>query len=265
MDVVAPSSAREAADALRAASSGGLAVRFRGGGTKARWGNVVPEPDMEIVTKGLGRIVEHNPGDLTAVLEAGVTVAEAQRVFAEAGQMLAVGPFRPNATIGGVVATADYGSLRHRFGSIRDQLLGMTVVLSDGTVGKSGGKVIKNVAGYDLAKLFAGSFGTLGMITEVSVRLHPKPVDPRRLVARTNEPDQLQRAVLALAHQPLELDSVDLWWFYGASHVVLGWCGVRPDVTEERVRTLFAGQGFAPDSIGSDVPSTWFGGSGYGG
>src|SRR5947207_15523334 len=123
------------------------------------------------------------------------------------------------ATVGGVVATGDSGPLRHRYGAIRDLLLGITVALSDGTLARAGGKVIKNVAGYDLAKLYAGSFGTLGMITEVSVRLHPKPVDPRRLVARTNEPDQLQRAVLALAHQPLELDSVDLWWFYGASHV----------------------------------------------
>ena len=113
-------------------------------------------------------------GDFTAVLEAGVPFAEAQAAFAEHGQRLAWDPPDPGgATIGGIVATADSGPLRHRYGGVRDLVVGTTVVLSDGTVAKSGGKVIKNVAGYDLAKLFAGSFGTLGLIASISVRLHP--------------------------------------------------------------------------------------------
>ena len=101
-------------------------------------------------------------GDLTAVLEPGVLLADAQATFAKAGQMLALDPPDGGATVGGVVATADTGPLRARYGGPRDLVVGMRVALSDGTLAKSGGKVIKNVAGYDIAKLFAGSFGTLG-------------------------------------------------------------------------------------------------------
>src|SRR5213079_1168486 len=118
----------------------------------------------------------------------GVPISEAQAQFAQAGQSLAwdppfagggggprnAGVESEPATIGGIVATADSGPLRHRFGGVRDLVVGITVVLSDGTVAKAGGKVIKNVAGYDLAKLFAGSFGTLGLIASVCVRLHPR-------------------------------------------------------------------------------------------
>ena len=107
------------------------------------------------------------------MLEAGVPLARAQEAFAEEGQMLALDPPDGGATLGGVVATADSGPLRGRYGGVRDLVVGMRVALSDGTLAKSGGKVIKNVAGYDLAKLFAGSLGTLGAIVEVSVRLHP--------------------------------------------------------------------------------------------
>ena len=104
------------------------------------------------------------------MLDAGVRLADAQAAFAAEGQMLALDPPDGGATVGGIVATADSGPLRHRYGSVRDLVVGMTVALSDGTVAKSGGKVIKNVAGYDLAKLFSGSFGTLGLIASVAVR-----------------------------------------------------------------------------------------------
>ena len=112
-------------------------------------------------------------------------LARAQEAFAEAGQMLALDPPNPggSATVGGVVACGDSGPLRHRYGAARDLLLGMRVALADGTLARSGGRVIKNVAGYDLAKLFAGSFGTLGMIVEVVVRLHPLPAGRRTTVA----------------------------------------------------------------------------------
>ena len=122
--------------------------------------------------------LEHNVGDFTAVLEAGVRLADAQAAFAERGPDARARPAarrRDGATVGGMIATADSGPLRHRYGGVRDLVVGMTVVLSDGTVAKSGGKVIKNVAGYDLAKLFAGSYGTLGLIASVAVRLHPLP------------------------------------------------------------------------------------------
>src|SRR3954454_3228547 len=172
----APPSYEEAAEALESYATDGLRVRFRGGGTKLDWGAVAPEPDVEMSFERLDRIVEHNAGDLTAILETGVPLARAQETFAEAGQMLAIDPpDTGGATIGGVLATGDSGPLRHRYGAPRDLVLGMTVALTDGTVAKSGGKVIKNVAGYDLAKLFTGSFGTVGAILGVAGRLHPRP------------------------------------------------------------------------------------------
>ncbi len=152
------------------------AVRPRGGGTKLGWTPAVDATDFD--TRRLNRILEHNEGDFTAVLEAGVPLSEAQALFGAAGQMLALDPplgAGDAATIGGVIAANDSGPLRHRYGSARDLVVGITIVLSDGAIAKSGGKVIKNVAGYDLAKLFAGSFGTLGLITQVAVRLHPAP------------------------------------------------------------------------------------------
>ena len=152
----------------------GTPVRIAGGGTKLGWGEPV-EAERELSTAGLDRIVEHNAGDLTAILEAGVPLAAAQERFAEAGQMLALDPPDGGATIGGVVATGDSGPLRPRYGGPRDLVLGLRAALPDGSVIKSGGKVIKNVAGYDLGKLMAGAFGTLGAIVEVAVRLHPQP------------------------------------------------------------------------------------------
>jgi glycolate oxidase FAD binding subunit len=223
-----PASYEEAAEALRAAAGDGRHVRFRGGGTKLGWGRPIPEADLEICTGGLDRVLEHNSGDFTAVLQAGVPLAVAQPAFAEAGQMLALDPpLSPwgaagddaaleaadaGATIGGIVATNDSGPLRHRYGGVRDLVVGVTVVLSDGTIARAGGKVIKNVAGYDLGKLYAGAFGTLGLIAEVVVRLHPRPAHTATVLARSTDPTQLAAAAAALAHAPLEGDSLDLWW-----------------------------------------------------
>ena len=171
----APSSTDELAAELAGAARDGVRVRLLGAGTKRRWAPDA-EPGLELSSAGLDRIVEHNAGDLTAVLEAGVPLARAQERFREAGQMLALDPpDAGGATIGGIVATNDSGPLKTRYGGARDLVVGMRVALADGTVAKSGGKVIKNVAGYDLAKLFTGSHGTLGAILEVSVRLHPLP------------------------------------------------------------------------------------------
>lgn len=208
-----PRSANEAATLLADARRAGLRVRVRGGGTKLDWGRPVPAPGLELGTERMGGLIAHNAADLTAEVEAGMRLAEAQAAFAEVGQMLALDPplgAMQGATIGGVVAAADSGPLRHRYGGPRDLLLGMTVVLPDGTVSQSGGTVIKNVAGYDLAKLFAGSFGTLGMISRVAVRLHPLPIGWVTAVGTTEDPSAARRAVAALTRLPLELESLDL-------------------------------------------------------
>src|ERR1035441_10092832 len=129
-----------------------------------------------------GRPEEVAGGDMTATVEAGCTFQQLQQTLAEHGQRLALDPLWPDqATIGGILATNESGPLRIRFGSLRDLVIGITLALPDGTLAKSGGKVVKNVAGYDLPKLATGSLGTLGIITQAIFRLHPVPRESRTL------------------------------------------------------------------------------------
>src|SRR5690348_5338637 len=142
-----PTSAQETAEILAAATAEGVAVRIVGGATKLGWGHVTAPAGLELRTTGLDHILEHNAGDLTAHIEAGVTLAQAQRTFAEHGQMLALDPplgAGGASTVGGMVATGDYGPLRHRYGGPRDLVVGVTLALSDGTIARAGGRVIKN-------------------------------------------------------------------------------------------------------------------------
>ncbi len=215
-----PRTFEEAAGALAGAAAAHQSVRICGAGTKLGWGAVTPAPDLELRSTGLTQVLEHNAGDLTAILEAGVPLSRAQEAFAGAGQMLALDPALGlggdrSATIGGVIAAGDSGPLRHRYGAPRDLVLGMTVALSDGTIARSGGKVIKNVAGYDLAKLFSGSFGTLGMILSVSVRLHPLPAGTATVLGATGDPAVLLGAARTMSRAPLELEALDVAWRAG--------------------------------------------------
>ena len=200
-----PSASEEIAARLR---DGGEAVRIRGAGTKD-WGRPISPEALDV--SALDEVVSHDPGDFTAVLQAGVRLEEAQARFAEHDQMLALDP-PPGGTIGGVVATADSGPLRYRYGAPRDLVIGITMALPDGTVAHGGGRVIKNVAGYDLPKLAAGSFGTLGVITEVCVRLHPRPTGTATAVLTSGDPAELQRIALDLHGRPLEADALDVGW-----------------------------------------------------
>jgi glycolate oxidase FAD binding subunit len=233
-----PTTFEAALSALSGAAAGHEAVRILGGATKQRWGAIGPAADLEVRTTGLDQIVEHNEGDLTAVLQAGVTLSRAQQQFASAGQMLALDPFLGEdreATVGGVIATGDCGPLRHRYGGPRDLVLGMTVALSDGTLASSGGKVIKNVAGYDLAKLFCGSFGTLGLILSVSVRLHPLPVATATALGIAADPELLASAAKALAAAPLELEALDVAWRGGRGGILARCGGAEAGRRAERV------------------------------
>ncbi|MBD0291017.1 MAG: FAD-binding oxidoreductase, partial [Thermoleophilia bacterium] len=250
--VIAPASYEEAAAALREAAAARRSLRIRGAGTKLGWAAPVDEPDVWLSTRGLAAIVEHNAGDLTAVLEAGVRLEDAQDAFAEAGQMLALDPPGAEATVGGVVATGDAGPLRHRYGGPRDLLLGATVALADGTVARSGGKVIKNVAGYDLAKLFAGSFGTLGAIGQVVVRLHPRPPERATVTGETDDPEELGRAAVALAAAPLELEALDVRWSRGRGALVAQAGGVALAPRIQRLRDLLGQAGLAPSVVRDD-------------
>src|SRR3954447_25070873 len=213
---------------IRSHGTAGEVVRPVGGGTKLGWSGPAPEGAVDLETSGLDSILEHNVGDFTAVLEAGVRLADAQAAFAAEGQMLALDPplgASDGATVGGVVATADSGPLRHRYGAVRDLVVGITVVLSDGTVARAGGKVIKNVAGYDLAKLFTGSYGTLGYIASVSVRLHPEPPVTATAHGGSDDPDRLAAAAIALGRRPLESDCLDVAWADGSGRLLVRYGG----------------------------------------
>lgn len=220
-------------------------VRVHGAGTKLAW--VGGEADLRLSAEGLDEIVEHNVGDLTAVLGAGVPLSRAQARFAEAGQMLALDPPDHGATIGGVVATNDSGPLRARYGGVRDLVVGMRVALADGTVAKSGGKVIKNVAGYDLAKLFVGSFGRLGAILEVSVRLHPLPPATATALGRSDDPDALGRAALELSHARLEQMGLDVRWEDGEGAVLARFGGAEAVSQAEAAARLLSGAELVED------------------
>jgi glycolate dehydrogenase FAD-binding subunit len=222
---VSPESIEEAAAIMRELGAGGRPIQIQGAGTKRGW--LAAMADTALQTTGLDQILEHNAGDFTAVLETGVPVAAAQEQFAAHGQMLALDPplLDGRATIGGVLATADSGPLRHRYSGVRDLVLGVTVVLSDGTVAKSGGRVIKNVAGYDLGKLFAGSRGTLGLVAGVAVRLHPLPGRTATITATSADPATLARAAAQLAGLPLEADCLDVSWSEGHGELLVRFSG----------------------------------------
>jgi glycolate oxidase FAD binding subunit len=237
----APSSPEEAGEVMRTADAQDLRVRMRGGGTKLSWGRPTEPAEIDLSTERLNEVVEHNEGDLTAVLQAGVPLARAQKAFAEANQMVALDPplgEEAAATIGGVVATGDSGPLRHRYGAPRDLILGITVALPDGTIAKAGGKVIKNVAGYDLSKLFTGSFGTLGLIVEVVIRLHPRPRATLTAVGASDEPDIVGRAAADVAHSPFGPECVDVAWSDGNGAVMARFGGAAPDAAATAVMHL---------------------------
>jgi glycolate oxidase FAD binding subunit len=252
-----PGTQEEAAELLRSLGAEGRTVRPRGGGTKP-WGPEVDGVDVE--TGGLNRIVEHNVGDFTAVLEAGVALADAQATFAERRQMLAIDPSLgegAGATVGGVMATNDSGPLRHRYGTMRDLVVGVTVCLSDGTLARSGGKVIKNVAGYDLAKLFTGSFGTLGLVAQMSVRLHPLVSQTATATAATDDPVRLGAAAVALAASPLEADCLDVDWRDGAGRLLIRFSGAAASHQAGEAVARLGDAGLEEPAVLDDDDALW--------
>src|SRR5260370_23248040 len=208
--VAEPGSAQELAEILRLSSEAGLSVIPRGGGTKLGWGNSPARADLILSTARLTEIIEHAWADLTVSVEAGCTIQKLQDTLARHGQRLALDPLWPEkATVGGVLSTNDSGALRLRFGALRDLILGVTIALPDGTLASSGGKVVKNVAGYDLPKLVTGALGTLGVITSAVFRVHPLPKETCPLTHVCDdmaEAQQLWRAVQdsKLAHTFLQ-------------------------------------------------------------
>ncbi|MDD9948436.1 MAG: FAD-binding oxidoreductase, partial [candidate division Zixibacteria bacterium] len=181
--VVAPGSVESLAATVQMASELGYAVIPRGGGTKMDFGHPPSRADIVVSLERLNRIVAHEPADQTAAVEAGITMAGLQAGLGERGQYLPLDPPHGDAgTLGGALATNASGVLRTTFGTARDLVIGARVVQADGTVVRSGGQVVKNVAGYDLNKMYIGSLGTLGILAEVNLKLQPLPAAGRLLI-----------------------------------------------------------------------------------
>ena len=209
--IVEPASEQELAAALAGANRDGLAVLPRGGGTKMQWGNAPARADVILSTRRLNRILEHAWADLTVTVEAGCTIHALQEELAKFGQRLAIDPLWPDeATVGGVLSTNDSGGLRLRYGGLRDLVIGVTIALADGTLAMSGGKVVKNVAGYDLPKLVTGALGTLGVITKAVFRLHPLPKEVYHVTLPIESVEDGERLVLNILDSDLVPAAVQL-------------------------------------------------------
>ncbi len=184
-----PETLEEAATLLAAANDAGAPIRI----------------GDDLRTDALDRILEHEAGDLTCTVEAGIRLSALQAALGEHRQRLSLDP-PGDPTVGACVAANLSGPLRHRFGAPRDLVLGVTLVLADGTIANAGGKVVKNVAGYDLGKLVCGSRGALALIGRVSLRLHPVPAAPGTFVVETDDPAVVVAALLRSTLQPSALD-----------------------------------------------------------
>lgn len=209
--VVEPGREQELSAVLRYANEAGLRVAPRGGGTKLTWGNPPASVDLIVSTSRLNQITEHAWADLTVTVEAGCTMQNLQERLAQHGQRLALDAMWPErATVGGVLSTNDSGVLRLRFGGMRDLVIGVTLALADGTLARSGGKVVKNVAGYDLSKLATGAMGTLGVIARASFRLHPLPQNTRTLSISAPSLAEMQHCISAIQDSQLAPSALQL-------------------------------------------------------
>jgi glycolate oxidase FAD binding subunit len=254
--VIEPGTERELSEALRLSNEAGLAVIPRGGGTKLGWGNPPALADLILSTARMCEIIEHAWADLTVSVEAGCTIQRLQETLSQHGQRLALDPLWPEkATIGGVLSTNDSGALRLRFGALRDLIIGVTIALPDGTLASSGGKVVKNVAGYDLPKLVTGALGTLGVITRAVFRLHPLPLNSRSFSVSNVNAEAAQKFVLAvqdskLAHTFLQSHFSDE--NPPASEILFEGTEAGLAAQETQLRTLAA-----PERVSEASTSTW--------
>jgi glycolate oxidase FAD binding subunit len=217
--VVEPGSVEEISDLMKLAAREGLAVAPRGGGTKMHIGDPPRRLDLIVSTARMTEVLEHTQGDQIVRVEAGIKLEDLQEHISGSDQMLAIDPPESGATIGGIIAANSSGPRRYRYGTIRDLIIGITVVLHDGTVAKAGGKVVKNVAGYDLSKLFTGSLGTLGVIATANFRLHPRPEAARTVAVELEGPQQAQQAAQAIVHSQVEGTAIEL--HYGEDEKLL--------------------------------------------
>jgi glycolate oxidase FAD binding subunit len=231
--VVEPGTIEETSEVLKLASREELAVSPRGGGTKMGLGNPPRQVDLILSTLRMDGIIEHVPGDQIVRAQAGLKLEDLQENLAGSDQLLGVDPPEEGATVGGVVAANASGPRRLRYGTVRDLIIGIKVVLADGTVAKAGGKVVKNVAGYDLSKLFTGSLGTLGVIAEANFRLHPIRESARTVFVEVDDHTQIPDVAQALTHSSVSqfvLDALEMRWEGDRGVIAALFEGIEPAV-----------------------------------
>lgn len=236
--VVAPGTTEEASAVMRRANDANLAVAPRGAGTKMGWGNPPSRIDLVIETRRLNRVLEHEAGDMVVITQAGITLEALQEAVSGAGQMLGLDPLQEGATVGGIIAANAAGPRRLRYGAMKDLLIGLTIVLPDGTIAKSGGKVVKNVAGYDLGKLFTGSLGTLGLIVQTIFRLHALPPQRRVVTVDLATASAFDPALQALLQSALIPTILDLQWEDGSGRLIVIFEGIEPSVVAQAGRAV---------------------------
>jgi glycolate oxidase FAD binding subunit len=217
--VARPADTDQVAEVLRAAAAHGLTVVPRGRGTKLSWGTPPSSADVLLDVSALDQVLDHAAGDLIVAAQAGATLADVREVVDQGGQRLAIDETVPGATVGGTLAANTSGPRRVATGTARDLLIGITVVRADGVVAKAGGRVVKNVAGYDLGKLLIGSFGTLAVITDATFRLHPVPVAHRWVTAAATSPARAHELVQSVLHSQAVPAAIEVDWSDGLGSV----------------------------------------------
>lgn len=232
-----PETVDAAASRIAETERSGEAVTIIGGGTDLDIGHPPDRVDLIVRTTKLNRVVEHAPSDQIIAVEAGLTLAQLQKVTGAHGQRLALDPPLPErATAGGIVAANAFGPLRTRYGSVRDLIIGVSIIRSDGVIAHGGGKVVKNVAGFDLPKLMVGSLGTLGMIATVTFRLHPLPEHSETLLLRDQNAAALRKLILDMRQAQLEAAAVVAIAGGGSFDVAVRFEGFRAGVVAQRDR-----------------------------
>jgi glycolate oxidase FAD binding subunit len=251
-EVFTPATVGEAAAVLEEKARDKACVGFVGGGTALSLGRPPRRLDAVLRTERLARVVEHAPSDQIIIVEAGLTLAALQRAVAAHGQRLALDPPLPEQqTIGGLVATNAFGPRRTRYGSLRDLIIGVSLVRADGALAKGGGKVVKNVAGFDLPKMMVGSLGTLGLVATATFRLHPLPEVDVTLVARRMTARDVRSLVRTMRDAQLEPAAVAALFEEKGLELGIRFEGFQEGVKEQVCRTLalLAKSGTASDAL----------------
>jgi len=217
--VARPADTDQVAEVMRAAAAHRLSVVPRGRGTKMSWGTAPMSADVLLDLSALDQVLDHAAGDLIVAAQAGARLADVQAVVGQGGQRLALDETVPGTSIGGLLAANTSGPRRVATGTARDLLIGITVVRADGVVARAGGRVVKNVAGYDLGKLMIGSYGTLAVVTDATFRLHPVPATHQWVTVDVDDPARAHEVVQSVVHSQTVPAGVEVGWAEGRGTV----------------------------------------------